>query len=117
MRFVIVSIFRSAFVAPILCIYFYRHSLEYSNVHLSILVGCLVSPTIAFSIHGYVLKKCGLEIQTDFITKNEDPCQDAARPKLSGACKLGVEETWKPIDEDYIAGREEVGDSNDFSIN
>lgn len=98
-------------------IYNARHELHSEPIHLSVMISCLIAPTIAFSVHGYVLKRCGLEIQTDFITKNEDPCQDCSRPQNIASCKLGVEEKWKPCDEDYLAARDEIGDSNDYSIN
>ena len=104
-------------VAPAILIYASKLKLEFHQVHALILASLFVSPTIAFSIHGYVLKRCGLEIQTDFITKNEDPCQDLSRPQFNTACNLGIEEKWKPVKEDFPRASEDICDSNEISLN
>ena len=46
------------------------------GVHLKLACMLLLMPSLGYGLPGHILRFCGIEIKSDFIQKNENPCED-----------------------------------------
>lgn len=76
MRFIFNSIFRGLTFVPQITVFLLRFKSNLLEVHMFLGFILMMTPAVAFGFPGILLKKCGLEIKTDFIRKDEDPNEE-----------------------------------------